>query len=359
MPCRAYGVRVPASRVPYVPEAGQLAPWGHYCTCTTRGLASGVPHVRTYRVTTGNLRLNHLRIKPDALSALQLPVVLKHGYVGSLHIVIPFAGLKSTPVQVNLENVFIVARLVRKFDGQEHVKGRRKATDQAILGANVAEEASRVLEAEHAREASPYPFAKAEAAEEECTHEAADTWKDQLIATIKDNIQINVTKVHVRLEDDFIDHLPFCVGLTLGTLAVCTCDRQWQPLRKNVTRNEEGSVTSTNRRLAQVQSLAIYWDCVKPGADWQVGLGDEISVLAFKDMIEEASRVEVGHCQSKRHDFVLAPASVEAKMTQRKPKEAVDSRQPELEVHQTLTPTPNPNPNPNPSRGEPNPNPNP
>ena len=97
-------------------------------------------------VTTGNLRLNHLRIKPDALSALQLPVVLKHGYVGSLHIVIPFAGLKSTPVQVNLENVFIVARLVRKFDGQEHVKGMRKATDQAILGANVAEEASRVLE---------------------------------------------------------------------------------------------------------------------------------------------------------------------------------------------------------------------
>ena len=67
----------------------------------------------------------------------------------------------------------------------------------------------------------------------------------------------------------------------------------------------------------------------------------------------------MGHCQSKRHDFVLAPATVEARMTQRKPKEAVDSRQPELEVHQTLTPTPNPNPNPNPSRGEPNPNPNP
>ena len=41
---------------------------------------------------SSNLRLNHLRIKPDALSALQLPVVLKHGYVGSLHIVIPGRG---------------------------------------------------------------------------------------------------------------------------------------------------------------------------------------------------------------------------------------------------------------------------
>ena len=181
-----------------------------------------------------------------------------------------------------------------------------------------------MLEVERARESNP--FAKAEEAEEDCTHEAVDTWKDQLIATIKDNIQINVSKVHVRLEDDFIDDFPFCVGLTLGTLAVCTCDREWQPLRKNVTRNEEGSVTSTNRRLAQVQSLAIYWD----SNDWQVGLGDEISVKAFRDMIEDAA---VGHCQSKQHDFVLAPASVEAKMTQRKPKEAVDSRQPELEVH--------------------------
>ena len=41
---------------------------------------------------------------------------------------------------------------------------------------------------------------------------------------------------------------------------------------------------------------------------------------------------QVGHCQSKKHDFVLAPASIEAKMTQRKPKEAIDSRLPELEV---------------------------
>ena len=49
---------------------------------------------------SSNLRLKNLRLKPDALSGLQLPVVLKHGYVGSLHIVIPFVGLKSTPVQV-------------------------------------------------------------------------------------------------------------------------------------------------------------------------------------------------------------------------------------------------------------------
>ena len=91
-------------------------------------------------------------------------------------------------------------------------------------------------------------------------------------------------------------------------------------------------MTSTNRRLAQVQSLAIYWDSEEAGAGWQVGLGDELSVLAFKEMIEEVSSVDVGHCQSKKHDFVLAPASIEAKMTQRKPKEAIDSRLPELEV---------------------------
>ena len=45
-----------------------------------------------------------------------------------------------------------------------------------------------------------------------------NSWKDQLIATITDNIQINVSKVHVRLEDDFVDGFPFCVGLTLGRL---------------------------------------------------------------------------------------------------------------------------------------------
>ena len=150
-------------------------PRGAHCTCTTTrrsswsASASSSSTART-RVTTGNLRLSHLRIKPDALSALQLPVVLKHGYIGSLHIVIPFADLaglaksslaKSTPVlkvQVHLENVFIVAGLVRKFDGQEHVKGMRKATDQAIRGANAAEEASRDLEREHTVALALLPF---------------------------------------------------------------------------------------------------------------------------------------------------------------------------------------------------------
>ena len=279
---------------------------------------------------SSNLRLKNLRIKPDALSALQLPVVLKHGYVGSLHIVIPFVGLHSTPVQVTLEDVFIVAGLVRKFDGQEHVKGMRMKTDQAIIGVNVAEEASRVLELEHARLGGTKSTEKEKAAEEKAVEAATDTWQSQLIASILDNIQINVRHVHVRLEDDFISGLPFCVGITLGRLKVRTCNKEWKQESKNVQRNEEGSVTSTNRRMAEVESLAVYWDSEEPGADWQVGLSDEPSVLAFRDMIE--ARAVEGHCQSKRHDFVLAPVTVVARMTQRKPKEAVDSRQPELEV---------------------------
>ena len=283
---------------------------------------------------SSNLRLKNLRIKPDALSALQLPVVLKHGYVGSLHIVIPFVGLKSTPVQLYLEDVFIVAGLVRAFDGQEHVNGMRKATDQAIIGANVAEEASRVLELELARGLTR----TLQAPKEEKA--AVDTWRDQLLCTIKDNIQINVRHVHVRLEDDFIPEFPFCVGVTLGRLVVRTCDREWQPLRKNVQRDVEGSVTSDNRRLALVESLAVYWDSEERGGNWQVGLSDELSVQSFRDMIEEAASIDVGHCQSKRHDFVLAPATVEARMTQRKPKDALDSRLPELEARAASLPWP-------------------
>ena len=44
-----------------------------------------------------------------------------------------------------------------------------------------------------------------------------------------------------------------------------------------------------------MQSLAIYWDSEEAGARWQVGLEDEPSVLAFKEMIEEASSVDVGY----------------------------------------------------------------
>ena len=42
---------------------------------------------------------------------------------------------------------------------------------------------------------------------------------------------------------------------------------------------------SSNPTLAQVQSLAIYWDREEPGADWQVKAGDYRTVYASDEYV--------------------------------------------------------------------------
>lgn len=46
-----------------------------------------------------------------------------------------------------------------------------------------------------------------------------------MVTKIVDNIQVDLAGVYIKLEDDCIsDKLPFCVGITLKTLRVFTCD---------------------------------------------------------------------------------------------------------------------------------------
>ena len=286
----------------------------------------------------GNVRLKNLRIKADALSELQLPIRVKHGFVGSLHIVFPFgsiAGLGKDPVVVNLEDVHLVAGLVREFDGQEHMAGVRKAKQNDILADQVKERAARELE--QARRAAGD---RGKRSEDEASDEGGfEAYKNSVINTIVDNIQINVKSVHLRLEDDFTPSRPFSIGVTLSSVQLRTCDRSWQPMHKNVTRGEDGKINTTNRRLLLVESLAVYWNGESAGTRWEVDLSHDSLVADFRRMIETAHdfRVHrVGFCQTHQHDYVLAPTSFEAKLTVREPRAAKSGKTPELEVHAEL-----------------------
>ena len=55
-------------------------------------------------------------------------------------------ALSSTPVVINLEDVFVVVGLKEGFDGGEHLVGVRRAKQQAITAAQVEEAAQRELE---------------------------------------------------------------------------------------------------------------------------------------------------------------------------------------------------------------------
>ena len=101
----------------------------------------------------GDVTLTNLNIKPTALEALQLPLIISKGTVGVLHAKVPWTHLTSKPVILTLEDVFISvvpethdaaaldrikkarARSIRILDDL-----REQAEDEIVQDVNVPEE---------------------------------------------------------------------------------------------------------------------------------------------------------------------------------------------------------------------------
>eukprot|EP01025_Chloroclados_australasicus_P001122 TRINITY_DN10334_c0_g1_i3.p2 TRINITY_DN10334_c0_g1~~TRINITY_DN10334_c0_g1_i3.p2 ORF type:complete len:160 (-),score=29.58 TRINITY_DN10334_c0_g1_i3:47-478(-) len=60
-------------------------------------------------VWSGNVTLRNLKLKPEALADLNLPVTVKSGMLGKLDLKVPWARLGREPVVVHIDRVFILA----------------------------------------------------------------------------------------------------------------------------------------------------------------------------------------------------------------------------------------------------------
>ena len=67
-------------------------------------------------VWSGNIVIENVSIKPDIIQMLELPLNLNFSSVGKLKISIPWSRLSSSPVEVVLEDVFIILTPQRKDD---------------------------------------------------------------------------------------------------------------------------------------------------------------------------------------------------------------------------------------------------
>ena len=60
-------------------------------------------------VWSGKVELQNLELRPSALADLKLPVKVRHGTIGKLTAVVPWRHLGSKPVQITMDEVFVLA----------------------------------------------------------------------------------------------------------------------------------------------------------------------------------------------------------------------------------------------------------
>ncbi|KAJ2950876.1 hypothetical protein O0L34_g5236 [Tuta absoluta] len=180
-------------------------------------------------IFSGNVNLTDLKLKPEALYELDLPIDVKIGTIGKVNLQIPWSGLYTQPVVVHIEDVLILvgpAISNTHFD-PDREKRLTRAAKRKIL---------QDLEAESEILKGPQNFF------------------ENLFTAIVNNIQIYVRNVHVRYEDSISSKDgPLAGGLCLQSLSIETTNSKW---KASVT----PANASTVYQMMRIESLSLYWN---------------------------------------------------------------------------------------------------
>ncbi|XP_016836278.2 vacuolar protein sorting-associated protein 13A isoform X2 [Cricetulus griseus] len=229
----------------------------------------------------GAVALKNLQIKENALSELDVPFKVKVGHIGSLKLKIPWKYLYTQPVEAVLEEIYllIVPSSRIKYDPIKEEKHLMEAKQQELK--RIEEAKQKVVDQENPPE------------------EKQDTFTEKLITQIIKNLQVKISNIHVRYEDDITNQgKPLSFGISLQNLSMQTADQNWIPCLHDET-------MKLVRKLLRLDNLFAYWN-VKSEM-YYLNDYDE-SLEALRNGIVNENIVPEGY------DFVFRPISANAKL---------------------------------------------
>ncbi|XP_074493929.1 intermembrane lipid transfer protein VPS13A isoform X2 [Sebastes fasciatus] len=251
----------------------------------------------------GDAVLRNLEIKENALSQLDIPFKVRAGHIGRLELKIPWKNLYTQSVEATLDGVYllIVPTASIKYDAEKEEKQLQEARQ---------------------RELQRIEDTKLKAAEQESPDvEKQDTFVEKLVTQVIKNLQVKISNIHVRYEDDVTNpNCPLSFGVSLKNLSLQTSDENWNP-----------RLLDENSRLffklVQLDNLFAYWNVN--------------SLLFSNHSADEAlqclqSSMDTNNTLSISHDFIFRPISAGAKLRMN-PRSDVDFSFPKVDLMVNLS----------------------
>lgn len=124
------------------------------------------------------------------------------------------------------------------------------------------------------------------------------TFAEKLSTQIINNVQIKITDIHIRYEDNVSCSSPFAFGITLSNFSVHTTDANWKKTLISQSMTEI-------YKVAQLESLACYMNC-------DCKLFQEFSQDNYMTMFKESIASKT--TKPSDYDFILGPITSEAKL---------------------------------------------
>ncbi|XP_073000916.1 uncharacterized protein [Typha latifolia] len=250
-------------------------------------------------VWKGDVELTNMQLRPEALNALNLPVRVKAGFLGSVRLKVPWSRLGQEPVLVYLDRILILAEPATK------VEGHSEDALQEAKKTKVRELEMKLLESQ-----------------QQLKSEMNASWLGSLINTIIGNLKLSITNIHIRYEDiESNPGHPFAAGLTLAKLSAVTVDDS----------GKETFVTGGDldriQKSVELQRLAVYFD--SDSSPWKVDKPWEDLLPSEWCQIFELGKEDGGDLNafSEEHIYMLEPVTGNAKYTKMRLAESKSTQQ--------------------------------
>nr|XP_033776023.1 vacuolar protein sorting-associated protein 13C isoform X2 [Geotrypetes seraphini] len=229
----------------------------------------------------GNVALENLQIKENALSELDVPFRVKAGQIDKLTLKIPWKNLYGEAVVATLEGLYvlIVPGASIKYDADKEEKLLQDTKQRELL--RIEDALQKAAEKDKPKE------------------EKKDTFIEKLATQVIKNLQVKITSIHIRYEDDITDSSnPVSMGGTLGELSLLTANESWKPC----ILNEAAKIIY---KLVQLDSFSVYWNVQ--------------SVMYYhsnRENILKQLKRGIPTCSSEPKDFqyIFRPVSASAKL---------------------------------------------
>ncbi|PVV02833.1 hypothetical protein BB560_002703 [Smittium megazygosporum] len=186
----------------------------------------------------GDVTLNDLNLRKDALDGLHLPINVTSGKIGCLTLTIPWSNLTGQPVKLSIEALTLVCQLKpeKKPTKGEEIQEQLRAQVQKMKELNELE----MLQ---------LGFLNDEAQKIENS-----SYYGKMVAKVIDNLQITIKNIHLKyIDDQSNSDRRFSAGIVLPSLTLVSTNENWE---KSFIQN----MSSTIRKLVSLENLYIYWD---------------------------------------------------------------------------------------------------
>ncbi|GAB0096265.1 Vacuolar protein sorting-associated protein 13 [Sergentomyia squamirostris] len=227
----------------------------------------------------GDVVLNNLKLKENALEDLDLPIQVPYGYLGKLVLKIPWKNLYTAPVEATIENLYIYAKPTKSVPYNETKEG--KAAIEAKKN-----ELKKIQDAKASLEAAD-------------KMKADKSFTEKLVMQIVNNLQVRISNIHIRYEDQNVAGQQFAFGVTLKNFSVHTTDENW-------SQSYMKEVVSKVFKMAELEGLAVYFNCGNTGSFG--GLTD----LAMRDQFQ--STIASKAIKPEDFKYIFGPIRSCAKM---------------------------------------------